>query len=78
MSAAKVPSVERGCTGKTNLGRKYKEQAERFAAKYRSRFGVYRCPHCQAYHLTRKVDNAEEYGGLLHITEDHRMKYVQD
>jgi hypothetical protein len=61
MSQPRIPSVERGCVGKVNLGRKYKQQAEKFAAEYRTRFGVYRCPHCQAYHLTRKVENAEEY-----------------
>jgi hypothetical protein len=73
MSQPRIPSVERGCVGKINLGRRYKQRAEKFAAEYRTRFGVYRCPHCQAYHLTRKVENADEYGGLLHVTEDHRM-----
>ena len=64
----RTPSVERGCVGKVNLGRKYVEQANRLAKKHSKRFGVYACPHCGGYHATTKIENAELYGGLLHDT----------
>ena len=62
------PSVERGCKGKANLGRKYVKQAERMSAKHGKRYGVYRCPHCRGAHLTTKIENAEQYfAPLLYV-----------
>lgn len=62
------PSIERGCDGKANLGRHYAKQADRLAAKHAKRYGVYRCPHCGGTHLTTKLENAERYAPLLHVT----------
>lgn len=56
-----LPSVERGCTGKANLGRDYERQAERLSAKHGKQYGVYRCPHCKGTHLTTKLDIAAKY-----------------
>jgi hypothetical protein len=64
----RLPSVERGCDGKTNLGRSYAKQADKLAAKHGKKYGVYRCPHCGGTHLTTKLSNSEEYAGLLHIS----------
>lgn len=61
----RLPSVERGCTGKANMGRNYAKQAERMSAKHGKRYGVYRCPHCQGTHLTTKLDAAERYSEPL-------------
>lgn len=66
----KTPSLERGCQGKANLGRKYIEQAERLSRKHGKRYGVYHCPHCQGYHATTKIENAQMYGGLLYTTKE--------
>ena len=63
----RIPSEERGCTGKIDLGRKYEKQADRMARKHGKRFGVYRCPHCQGVHLTTKLDRAGEYEPLLYL-----------
>lgn len=65
----KTPSVERGCINKTKLGHDYVAAAEKFAQRYEKRYGVYACPHCQDYHLTTALENAELYGGLLHVTK---------
>lgn len=56
-----IPSLERGCTGKANLGSNYAKQADHFAAKHNKTYGVYRCPHCQGTHLTAKIEIAEKY-----------------
>ena len=65
-----IPSVERGCTGKVNLGRRYIQQAERLSLKHGKRYGVYRCPHCGGAHLTTKLDIAEKYfEPLLYVCE---------
>lgn len=64
----KQPSLERGCSGKSNLGRSYVKQADRFSRKHGKQYGVYRCPHCGGAHLTTKLDNADQYQPLLHIT----------
>lgn len=69
MSAAKTLSRMPGCKGMVMLGRRYRQRAETLALEYRDLFGVYRCPHCQDYHLTRKARDER----VLHITEDHRM-----
>ena len=65
----RLPSVERGCDGKTNLGRSYAKQADRLAAKHAKNYGVYRCPHCGGTHLTTKLDKSESYAPLIHISE---------
>ena len=64
----RVPSIERGCTKKINIGRCYVTHSERLAYKHGKRFGVYHCPHCGGYHMTSKVEGSEVYGGLLYIT----------
>lgn len=66
----RLPSVERGCTGKTNLGRRYVKRADRLSRKHGKRYGVYRCPHCGGTHLTTKLSKAGEYPDLLHVTEE--------
>ena len=57
----RLPSVERGCNGKTNLGRSYAKQADKLAAKHGKKYGVYRCPHCKGTHLTTKLEIAAKY-----------------
>ena len=57
----KDPSKERGCAGKTNLGRGYDKQARRLANKHKRTFGVYRCPHCGGTHLTTKLHKSRDY-----------------
>jgi hypothetical protein len=69
-SLTREPSLERGCQGKSNLGRLYFEQADRLALKHKKQFGVYRCPHCGGTHLTTKLENRDNYAPLLHITTD--------
>lgn len=56
-----IPSVERGCTGKANLGRDYVKYADRMSVKHGKQYGVYRCPHCGGTHLTTKLDIAAKY-----------------
>ena len=64
-----IPSFERGCNGKANLGRSYKKQADRLAKKHNKKYGVYRCPHCKGTHLTTKIENEQKYfDKLLYIT----------
>jgi hypothetical protein len=67
-TTTRQPSVERGCTGKANLGRRYQQAANRLAAKHSKRFGVYRCPHCGGTHLTTKLGNTALYEPLLYVT----------
>ncbi len=62
------PSAERGCAGKTNLGRRYQQAADRLAAKHGKRYGVYRCPHCEGTHLTTKLGKVDLYAPLLYVT----------
>lgn len=64
----RIPSVERGCDGKANLGRHYARQADRLSQKHGKQYGVYRCPHCGGTHLTTKLENAGRYAPLLHVT----------
>ena len=61
MASKIIPSLERGCTGKANLGSSYEKQADHFAAKHHKTYGVYRCLHCQGTHLTTKIEIAEKY-----------------
>ena len=63
----RVPSEERGCKGKLQLGEKYRPQADRMSRMHGKAFGVYRCPHCDGTHLTTKLDKANEYEPLLYI-----------
>jgi len=65
----RLPSAERGCKGKTNLGRSYAKQADKLAAKHGKKYGVYRCPHCGGTHLTTKLDKPESYAPLIHISK---------
>jgi len=67
--AVRSPSIERGCDGKTNLGRHYAKQADKLAAKHGKTFGVYDCPHCGGTHITTKLDKSESYAPLLHTTQ---------
>lgn len=67
-SAIMVPSVERGCSGKTNLGRSYAKQADNLATKHGKKYGVYHCPHCGGTHLTTKLDKSETYAPLIYTT----------
>ena len=63
----RIPSKDRGCEGKLQLGEKYRPQADRMSRKHGKAFGVYRCPHCGGTHLTTKIDKADEYEPLLYI-----------
>ena len=63
------PSKERGCEGKTNLGRSYMKQADAFNFKHNKQYGVYRCPHCDGTHLTTKLGNTDQYEELLYMTK---------
>lgn len=65
----RLPSVERGCEGKTNLGRSYAQQADRLSKKHGKRYGVYACPHCGGKHLTTKLESFSQYSDLLYISE---------
>ena len=60
-----APSEERGCLRKANLGRNFKEQADKFARIYAKQFIVYQCPHCGGRHMTSKIDKA----GYLYKTK---------
>ena len=65
-----IPSYERGCKGKINLGHKsYKKNADRLAKKHGHKLGVYWCPWCGGYHTTKKVEGKGVYGGLVYITD---------
>ncbi len=67
--AAQIPSKERGCDGKANLGREYVKQSSRLSRKHDKSYGVYRCPHCGGTHLTTKLDIAAKYfDSLLYIS----------
>ena len=61
----RTPSKERGCKGKTNLGRDYVRHADRFSRMHGKRYGVYRCPHCGG---TPKIDKQTEYPPFLYVT----------
>lgn len=64
----RLPSQERGCIGKANLGSKdYKKSADKLASKYGKDFAVYRCPYCQGTHLTTKVVDGT-YAEVLYQT----------
>lgn len=65
-----IPSIERGCKGKANLGRHYEKQADRLAKKHAKRYGVYRCPHCHGTHVTTKMEIAAKYfEPLIYVTK---------
>ena len=68
-------SKQRGCKGKTNLGRNSAtaiQYAERLKTKHGKDYGVYKCPHCGGHHLTTKLHKKDEYRELVHITGDSR------
>lgn len=68
--ADRIPSIERGCEGKANLGRGFRKSADRLAKRHGKRFGVYFCPHCKGHHLTTKLENAGFYSrSLLYVTQ---------
>ena len=53
----RLPSLERGCKGKINLGHKrYAYNAERMSRKFGKQYAVYLCPYCKGTHLTTKLD----------------------
>ena len=62
------PSKERGCDGKSNLGRAYVRRADKLAAIHGKQYGVYRCPHCGGTHTTTKLHKADMYPPLLYVT----------
>ena len=64
----RLPSFERGCEGKANLGRSYEKQAEKMKTKHGKEYGVYRCPHCEGTHLTTKLEKRDEYPALIYQT----------
>jgi len=68
----RVPSEERGCKGKIQLGKKYRQQADRMSRKHKKSFGVYRCPHCEGAHLTTKLEKANEYEPLIYICRPNK------
>ena len=64
-----IPSLERGCIDKANLGRNYRKSSERLSRKHGKVYGVYRCPHCGGTHTTTKIEVASKYfAPLLYIT----------
>lgn len=71
--AVLTPSVERGCTGKINLGKTdYEEAADRMGRKHGKQYGVYHCPHCDGTHLTTKIGLAELYSEpLLYVSKPY-------
>ena len=71
MGKYSLPSVERGCYGKADLGRFYVKQADKLASKHGKKYGVYRCPHCGGTHLTTKFEKSKSYAPLIHISEPH-------
>ena len=64
----RLPSKERGCDGKANLGStSYKKSADKLSKKHGKQFSVYRCPYYQGTHLTTKpVDGT--YAEILYQT----------
>ena len=71
LPAVQIPSVERGCSGKTNLGRAYTKQADNLSTKHGKKYGVYHCPHCDGTHLTTKLDKSETYAPLIYTSITH-------
>ncbi len=65
----RTPSRDRGCAGKTNLGRAYKKQADKLSEKHGKKYGVYSCSYCGGTHLTTKINKACMYAKLLYISE---------
>jgi hypothetical protein len=43
-------------------------KAQELAKKHGKDFGVYRCPHCDCYHLTSKLDKQDQYSQLEYQT----------
>tara|TARA_B110000879_G_C11169248_1_gene512737 strand:+ start:1459 stop:1659 length:201 start_codon:yes stop_codon:yes gene_type:complete len=64
------PTKARGCTGKINLGRRYRRQVDKLSLKHGHRLGVYQCPHCSGHHTTTKLEVNGQYAKkLLYVTE---------
>lgn len=69
----RLPSRERGCTGKVNLGSKhYKKTANKLANKYGKNYAVYRCPYCLGTHLTTKTVDGT-YAEVLYQTSQETI-----
>lgn len=65
----KLPSKERGCDFKIDLGRNFAKEADKLSRKWKKKYAVYRCPHCGKTHLTTKTRNPDKYDTeILHIT----------
>ena len=65
----KEPSRERGCEGKMQLReQRYEVHADHLAEYYGKKYGVYKCPHCNYYHVTTKLENRRNYEPLLYVT----------
>ena len=69
----KSPSKERGCEGKANLGRRFKQQADRLSAKHKKAFGVYHCPHCGVHHITTKLEKQSDYPHLCYLVKEPKI-----
>jgi hypothetical protein len=65
----KNPSKERGCDGKTRLGRSYINYVNKLKRSHGRDYGVYRCPHCQGHHLTTRLENSDQYEPLIYRTD---------
>jgi hypothetical protein len=66
----RLPSVERGCAGKMrmSLSESPHRKAQKLAKKHGKDFGIYRCPHCDCYHLTSKLEKQDQYAPLEYQT----------
>lgn len=65
----RLPSKERGCDGKINLGLEFIKRADRLSRKHGKQYGVYKCPHCGGAHLTTKLKPPLNYPPLIHVTK---------
>jgi hypothetical protein len=68
-----LPSKDRGCEGKMKLKNKAVNRAMQLSLKHGKQYGLYLCPHCDYYHLTTKIENADRYSApLIYITPNVR------
>jgi hypothetical protein len=66
----KVPSIERGCSGKARMGSDFKAYADELALCHGKQYAVYRCPHCGDTHCTTKISGCDKYPPVLYVTRD--------